>query len=1014
MLTVLAAAAIHAAPTIAQTSQKIAIPAGTLDTALLTLAAQSHQQLLYTPELVAGRRAPAVSGDLTVEQALTRLAPELVVRRVSAKTIALRAAGTPVAAGASATAVAMHRPGAASPFVGDAPVAGAAPDAAVAGPHPAAPPLASTVSEVEVTGTHIRGVQNASPILVFTQADLLRSGQSTLQGALQQLPQNFNAGASEGNNTTGGDKIGRNPNFGSSINLRGLGNNATLILVNGRRMSGSGAFGDFNDISSIPTSAVERVEVLLDGASAIYGTDAVGGVVNIILRRDFQGAETRFETGAATEGKPAEIQAAQTFGKKWDGGDALISYQYQRRGSLPGGDRDFAANADLRPLGGSDQRVTTSFPGNILVPAAAGGTTPGFAIPTGQNGVGLLPSQFQGGVVNKQNQRFGIDILPSQTLNALYAAVNQDVGDRLELSADARFTQRDFRVHTINSTANLSVTRANPFFVSPNGGASDTIAYSFAGDLPNPVAFGSVQTLSLSGGGALRLFGDWRAEGYLTYGRDKESDETDGIVNTTFLAEALGNLPDNPATSYSAARDGFFNPFTGVPGANAAAVDQFISSGKSWSYIRGEVTTADLQADGTVWTLPGGPLKLAFGAQMRRETIATFGTNLTSTVTPVAQIPSGSARDVTAAFAEVRAPLFGPDNARPGLQRLELSVAGRVERYEHLGSTANPQFGILWQPTEGLRFRTTLGTSFRAPALSEVNGTAIFSPLSLSTGTSRINTLFLIGGNPDLKPETATSWTAGVDYRPPTIPGLSLSATWYDIKFRNRIDKPVQQNIAGALSDPNLASFITRISPGSNATDLARITALLGNPAALASAVALGPQAYGAIVDDRFVNTTTLIVRGVDLTSGYGFDLGGDRVQLGGVATYTLDYDQQVTPTSLNINKVGVASFPVRLRGRLTADWTRGRVTAGVAFNYISGYRDSLGVHIADQPSADLQLRLAPAATGLMRGLAVTFNVRNVFDRAPPFYNNIVGVAYDPNNADPVGRFVSVQLVRAW
>jgi iron complex outermembrane receptor protein len=178
--------------------------------------------------------------------------------------------------------------------------------------------------------------------------------------------------------------------------------------------------------------------------------------------------------------------------------------------------------------------------------------------------------------------------------------------------------------------------------------------------------------------------------------------------------------------------------------------------------------------------------------------------------------------------------------------------------------------------------------------------------------------------------------------------------------------------------------------------------------------VSLGPTAFGAVIDDRFVNTTTLTVRGIDLTGSYRFDLGDDQIALGGNATYTFDYDQQVTPTSAVLNKVGIASFPVRFRSRVTTDWTRGRVTAGVALNYIGAYRNALGVGINAEPTADLQVRLAPAETGLLRGLAISFNVRNVFDRDPPFYTNSVGVGYDPTNADPIGRFASVQLVRVW
>jgi iron complex outermembrane receptor protein len=812
---------LAAAPALAQGRHPIAIAAGPLDAALLALAAQTHEQLLYPPEIAAGRRAPALRGDYTAEEALSRLlaATDIAVTRAGPAVLVLRSASTtsPAASVPAHMQPASEVQAPARPFGADAgPVATAPAELPVApGRPPTARPgatgAAATVSEVEVTGTHLRGAgAGASPLLVLSQADLLRSGQPTVAEALKALPQNFGGGAAEGNTTTGADKVPRNQNYATAINLRGLGNNATLVLVNGRRIAGSGAFGDFNDVSLIPTAAVERVEVLLDGASAIYGSDAVGGVVNIILRKDLQGAETRLEAGTGTAGDPTEAQVSQTLGKRWSGGGVLFAYEYQQRSSLPTSARDFAATADLRAAGGTDQRLTTAFPGNILITGPTGVSAPAFAIPAGQAGVGLTAGQLQAGVVNRQNQRLGADLLPRQTLQAVYAAADQDVGERLQVSADARYSLRRYRVALADSISNLTVGPANPFFVSPVGATSDRIAYSFAGDLPNPVQTGTVETIGVTLGGELKLFGDWRTEAYATYGRDREASDAEGMLNTAFLAEALGASADNPATAYSARRDGFFNPFTGIAGSNPAAVTRFIGSGVSTNRIEDQVTSVSLQADGTVWRLPGGAVKLAVGVQGRRETLDVTGTSFISSVTPVPTSETHDARDVTAAFVELRVPLVGPDNARPGLQRLELSLAGRVEHYQALGSTSNPKLGVLWEPADGVRLRGTYGTSFRAPALVEMFDSPGYAPLLLTQGAGKVESLLLVGGNADLRPETATTWTAGFDLRPAAWPGLTLGATWFDIKYRNRIDKPVQQNLTGALSDPNLAGHQRR------------------------------------------------------------------------------------------------------------------------------------------------------------------------------------------------------------
>lgn len=1009
-----AAAALLATAAQAQPSYPVNIAAGGLEPALLTLASQTKQQIFFPKALALGLRAPPLKGSFTTEDALARLlvGTRLHARRVSPELIVIERDTTPSKATPAGGDTEFQRP-----FVLEsaAPPAAASPEAPQKADLAVAAMTPTTVEELEVTGTHIRGGHNASPMVVVTRDDLDRSGRTTVVAALRTLPQVFAGGAAEGAALNGADNVARNGTASTAINLRGLGVNATLVLVNGRRMASSGTFGDFADVSAIPTAAVERVEVLLDGASAIYGSDAVGGVVNIILRRDYQGAETRLLAGTGTAGEPLEGQVSQTFGRRWDGGGMLLSYELQRRDALPSAARRFTETSDLRALGGTDLRQVNAAPGNILrTDPATGASVPGWAIPSGQTGIGLRPTDLIAGTVNLQNQRLGLDTLPRQTLQAVYLAADQAVGERLHLSGDARYSFRRFKSHLAAPTSNLTVTRANPFFVSPVGATSHIIAYSFANDLPSQQQTGSSENLGATFGGDLDLARDWRAEGYVTFAQEIGEMRNSGALNSLALNEALGRITDRPDTSFSTARDGFFNPFVGIAGANSPAVLAFIGSGFLMSRTKDQVSSASLQADGTFWTLPAGPVKLAFGVQARRETLARSGSNFVATVAPVAVRSFDAARDVTAGFVELQAPLFGPTNRRPGLERLEVSVAGRVEHYEAIGSTANPKLGLLWSPADGVLLRATYGRSFRAPALREVSDPAAYNPSLFPLGTTRVRTLLLNGGNPDLKPETARSWTLGVDVTPARWPGLTLAATGFDIRFHDRIDQPVVQNLTGALTDPNLSAFVTRLSP-TNPADLARITALLSSPALSTLNGVFRPEDFGAIVDNRYVNTTTLHVRGLDVSGAYRFDLGDDQIALGANATYTFDFDQQITPTSPVIDRAGVANFPVKLRGRATADWTRGRLTAGGAVNFVDAYHDALGARIDSLATVDLQLRLAPAETGIWRGVAVILNVRNAFDRDPPFYNNVAaGIGFDAANADPIGRYVSLQLTRTW
>jgi outer membrane receptor protein involved in Fe transport len=971
------------------------IPAGSLDNALAAIAGQTHQQVLYTADLVEGRRAPALHGDFTPEDALNRLleGTGITVRRTGPGVLVLEAPHS----GPEATAA--H-----GPFGADGAL-----------PLQSTPNLApvATVEELTVTGSNLRNVPVASPLVTLSRDDLDRSGQTTVADALRDLPANFAGGAMESFGT-GGDQVGRNGSFSSGLNLRGLGNNATLVLMNGHRIAGSGTFADFVDISTIPSPALDRVEVLLDGASAIYGADAVGGVVNFIMKRDYDGAETRLLAGTSTQGGRTQYELDQTFGRTWENGGFIVSYLGRHQDDLLGSQRVFAATTDLRPLGGTDQRLTSSFPGNILVANPVTHVlTPGFAIPGGQNGVGLKPSDFVAGATNLFNQRQGADLLPDQTLNAIYLAAHQGFGG-LDIAADVRASSRHYKNINVPRPATFTVTTANPFFVSPIGAKSESIAYSFGDDVPNPIVVGDANAVAATLSATVKLPHAWRAEAFAAFAQQQEVTHGLGVVNNLFLNEALGNTPPNPAIPYNPATDGYFNPFNGIPGGGSAKVLALINSGFVLSRGTDQVTTFNVQADGPVWRLPGGEIQLAVGAQTRREGFVT--TNRVEVATPTPQLITNLdlSRTVTAGFAELQVPLFGADNARPGLQRLELSLAGRVEHYDAFGTTGNPKLGVLWSPIEGLQFRATYGHSFRAPALREIASPAQYNSNMLALGSGRLLTLTLSGGNPDLRPETANSWTLGVDWQPARVPGLKVSATGFDIAFKDRIEQPVAPNLQNALQDPTLSAFVTRISPATSASDLALIQKLLASPAFSNLTGTFPADQYGAIVENGFVNAAALHVQGIDLSARYRFDALGGSVLLAGDATGMLKFDQRLTPTSPTVAEVNVMNFPPRFRSRVTADWTRGRLTLGGAFNYTGAYHDVFGVHIDAQPTFDLQVRLAPARAGPLAGVVVLFNVRNVFDRDPPFYNNSEGIGYDAAAADPIGRYVSIQLTRAW
>lgn len=947
-----------------------AIPAGPLGPALNAYASQAGRQLMFTSTQVAGRQTPGINGRMTADEALDRLLTGTGLTAVRST------AGSWVLQRASADAV-MET---------------------------------TTLDEVVVTGTLLRGPgETPSPVTVIRRDDLDRTGRGTVAEALAALPQNYAGSGTPTAALVGSDPMQSNPGLATGINLRGLGPDSTLVLVNGRRMAGAGGRGDFADVSAVPTAAVDRVDVLLDGASALYGADAVGGVVNIILRRDFDGQESRLRLGASHGGAESVI-AAHTWGRTWSGGQALLSYEFERQNALSTTDRDYAATGDLRPFGGTDHRTYYGTPGNIVrFDAPSGAYVSTYAIRPGPGGVATTPADFVAGQQNYGNTRTGAALVPSYDRHAAYLYARQALGDRVELSGDLRFSQREFETESLTPTTIATVTSANPHFVSPTGATSHSIAYSFGEDLGPVHRSGRARSIGASLGARVFLPGDWEAETFLTYGAEHTDDRQSGALQSTYLQEALGNTADNPATAFSAPRDGYLNLF-GSGNANSRAVLDFISSGWSHYTDESEVASANLIVQGTAFRLPGGDLKLAVGGQFRTEALRNSGVTFTSGLTPRTTQSPDKDREVAAAFLELRAPLIGPDNAIPGIQRLELSVAGRVEDYDDIGSTANPKVGVLWTPVEDLQVRANWGTSFRAPAMTELAERRYISATFVADQVGQQVALFEGGGNPDLNPETAETFTIGFDYRPKARP-YRFGATWFDIVFSDQIARPALDNLTQVLLNPSLAPFVRRIDR-SSAADRAAVDALINSPDFLLPGV-LPADAFGVIVDARWLNTAAVEVRGVDVQGAYDLDLAGGQLTLEATGSYMADYKRRITSAAPTIDLVDTQGFPVDLRGTVSASWARDDVSLRTAINHVGGYRDLREVRIGSWTTVDFQLGWRPSGAWA-EGLSLTASVRNIFDRDPPFYDAVTGIGFDAGQADPLGRTFSLQLTRRW
>lgn len=858
------------------------------------------------------------------------------------------------------------------------------------------------MSEVLVTGSMIhgellRGVADLrAPVLYLAEKDFNGAASPTVQDVLYALPVNSLNAPRE-------DYLERvdNYQFGSAVNLRGLGVGATLVLVNGRRQPVSGVSGDFVDISNIPLSAVERIEILQDAASTSYGSDAIGGVVNIIMRDDTQGIETQARIGGTPNGRN-EVMASVLGGTHWDNGRLVVSYQYLHATALAAAQRQYAADADKRPFGGSNYRSYYSSPGNILDPVTL---LPVLGIHSGSGGGAFAYSLSP--IINLANQFAGYQIFPKAVSHSLYTAITQEVSDPVELFADGRFTQREATASKSASQEILTVPSTNPFYVSPFAGSNSTlVAYDFLHDLGPNVFSAQIKNYIGTLGARFILGTGWLATCFISFGRETLMSSESNVLDSTALDAALAS----PVPSQA------FDPFGDGSNTSRATLDaigrnRLLSSAST-------IETSSLMADGPVFSLPSGTVKLAVGIERRQETLHHDLPVAAATTQMVWQQLS---RVIRSAFAELALPMLGnPDQPRAA-PRVDAAVAGRFEDYSDFGRALSPSARLRWAPVQGLSLRGSWARSYRAPKLDDLYDTSqnaaatatLPDPRSL-TGQSLV--LIREGTNSGLLPERATTWTAGFEVAPPVDPGLKLSLTYYLIDYESQITTP-------ALDDPQQillregewASAITR-----NPT-LTQITQICNSPDFQGSRAACLSTSPAAIVDLRLANLGSIRTSGLDMNVHQVLDTHLGVFDFGVVGTRIFHLDQATTKTSPSVDILNTVGGTLGLRLRGTGGWRQRTPSepgfgVNISVNYTGGYRNPgsrVLPRVASSTTVDSQLQYqAGVCSEWWCGTEVTLNAVNIFNRAPPFVDNSYG--YDVANAQPLGRVVSVEVRRRW
>lgn len=849
----------------------------------------------------------------------------------------------------------------------------------------------SETADIVVTGTLLRGIApTGTNVVGVSSADVLASGTSSSNDLLARVPQV----SSTFNSLPTPTASDASPIVRPSIrDLGGAGGTTTLVLVNGRRLVGQGILQTFVDPSLIPAGILDRVEVIPDGGSSIYGSDAVGGVINFITKKRFDGVETSGRYGFGDN--YTQVDANLTAGKDWGSGSLLLSYAYAWHDNVLGSDRDYIRQ-DNRANGGTDQRSSSCNPGNITVGSIS------YALP------GRVP-----GSVNRCDETDVIDFYPRESRHAVYGSLTEELNDSLTFDMTAFWAQRKTVSLGLGAGGGTGVrgsgtiTSSNPYFRPIGAETSQTVSFSYANAfgpaLSSPSTF---ESMGVTPSFTFKPGGDWQIAASANFGRSfnlVKVREINAAAQTAALAGTSAATALNP-----------YDPSASSPGVLASILDFERKSRGTQELAEGRIV-----ADGTVLSLPGGNAKLAIGAEYHYENISVsqqFG----NIDTLQNYVRSFSKRNVKSAFAELFVPIFGADNGFAGMRGLDFSASVRHDDYSDVGGTTNPKFGFNYRPFDGLKIRGNWGKSFHAPSLSDL-GTAVDSRVQIlpvspfrraedpafpAAGLPNLlrPTILLAGGNPNLRPETADTWSLGADFTPAFASGLKISATYWNVDFRNAIQVPPFFTGAAFYANPNYTSFYT-LSPTLAQVQAAAGSLRLDGAASLASLYA-GPFTPYVLIDARRNNLGSIKTDGIDFDISYRTDTGFGSVDAGVAGSYVLNRDVQAVRGGPFVdfleNGYGQLSFVGTVGAKV------GSLTARVTVNYKDGYPivgDPTQSDVASFTSVNMFLNFDIPAEGILGGTSLSMNVDNIFDKTPPYRNDVDGVEYTN-----LGRVVSIGL----
>ncbi len=812
-----------------------------------------------------------------------------------------------------------------------------------------------------VTGSRIKRIdtETPQPVVRVTEADFKATGFTTLGDAIRAMPQISGQSLVS---TDGGTSF--TPGV-SSFNLRGLGNNNTLVLINGRRAApyASAGFNGFQtvfDFNSIPVAAIESLEILKDGASAIYGSDAVAGVVNVNLKKNYTGLTTEFSYGNTVGTDSNERTFFAIFGAQQGKLSLVTTFDYQQRASIYGRDLVYASTADGSPFGGFNQsssagpigavrgladRVTfpagTAFFATPQTNPTLAAAQPGIPLYNFQETSGFTPDTRAFGFYTRATYDFTDDITGFVELSFRRSEVDID-------AAPSPY----FAVNEIgDSPTGAGILPAtNPF--NPFGQNIVDLRWR-ANELGNRIQDTTADSPRLIAGLEGTINNNWSWNAALLYSKNSVNQLSRNTTSDRLVQNALNGVVLNGVTK-------FLNPF----GPNDPDIVNYLRITNP-NQDEFEVRSADISASGSIFTLPAGDVGLAVGAEVRTERLENIGTQLNRD----GQIVGGSQgsdtfgdRRLYSYYAEMNVPVFKSDTAGS----LELQAAVRHESYSDFGETTKPKFAAVWRPMPEVLLRASYGESFLAPNLAFLYTTQSTSFTAntlqdpLRPADPRIQVRQFGGGNPSLQPEETEVLYGGLVLQPfarkqgHLFRELSFGVDYFKFDQTNLINRLTAAQI---LANPAFAPLVLRNPPAPGET-VGTISAVL----------------------TTWQNLSEGEYEGYDFNARWVLprseQWGQFRMELSG--TYIAE--QNITSaTGVLVDLDGEYSFP-QFRGNATLAWNKGDWGASLYVTHIGEYLDNFGIA---RISAQYVVSPQVSYRGWLNS-TITVGVRNVLDRDPP------------------------------